>query len=140
MAKTSKLSGFYKLSPKERLKAVSEFSGLTEEEASCIGATGALSLVGLAGVRLLALLELFTQARQVGGDDGGGELDAVGHASPFSRSRASLSASATRTGAVPPGTSRAAIDECTSMDSASLSNRGEKRRYSSSARSPKAFC
>ena len=44
MAKTSKLSGFYKLSPKDRLKAVSEFSGLTEEEASCISATGALSL------------------------------------------------------------------------------------------------
>lgn len=44
MAKTSKLSGFYKLSPKERLKIVSEFSGLTEEEASCISATGALSV------------------------------------------------------------------------------------------------
>ncbi len=44
MAKTSKISGFYKLSPKERLKAVSEFSGLTEDEASCISATGALSL------------------------------------------------------------------------------------------------
>ncbi len=44
MAKTSKLSGFYKLSPEDRLKAVSEFSGLTEEEASCISATGALSL------------------------------------------------------------------------------------------------
>ncbi len=44
MAKTSKISGFYKLNPKERLKVVSEFSGLTEEEASCISATGALSL------------------------------------------------------------------------------------------------
>jgi hydroxymethylglutaryl-CoA reductase len=44
MAKTSKLSGFYKLSPKERLKVVSEFSDLAEEEASCISATGALSL------------------------------------------------------------------------------------------------
>jgi hydroxymethylglutaryl-CoA reductase len=44
MAKTSKLSGFYKLSPKDRLKVVSEFSGLTEEEASCISATGSLSL------------------------------------------------------------------------------------------------
>ncbi|MCZ7391910.1 MAG: hydroxymethylglutaryl-CoA reductase, degradative [Candidatus Methanoperedens sp.] len=43
MTKTSKLSGFYKLSPKERLKVVSEFSSLTEEEASCISATGALS-------------------------------------------------------------------------------------------------
>ncbi len=44
MAKTSKISGFYKLNPKERLKVVSEFSGLTEEEDSCISATGALSL------------------------------------------------------------------------------------------------
>ena len=44
MAKTSKISGFYKQIPEERLKIVSEFSGLTEEEASCIGATGALSL------------------------------------------------------------------------------------------------
>ena len=44
MVKTSKISGFYKQSPEERLKIVSEFSGLTEEEASCIGATGALSL------------------------------------------------------------------------------------------------
>lgn len=44
MAKTSKISGFYKQSPQERLKIVSEFSGLTEEESSSIGATGALSL------------------------------------------------------------------------------------------------
>ncbi len=44
MEKTSKISGFYKQSPEERLKIVSEFSGLTEEEASCIGASGALSL------------------------------------------------------------------------------------------------
>jgi hydroxymethylglutaryl-CoA reductase len=44
MTKTSKLSGFYKLSPKDRLKIVSEFSGITDEEASCVSATGALSL------------------------------------------------------------------------------------------------
>ncbi len=44
MAKTSKLSGFYKLSPEERLKVVSEFSGLTHEEEACISASGALSL------------------------------------------------------------------------------------------------
>jgi len=44
MSKTSKISGFYKLKPEERLKLVSEFSGLTEEEASCISAAGALSL------------------------------------------------------------------------------------------------
>lgn len=44
MAKTSKISGFYKQSPEERLKIVSEFSGLTDEESGCIGATGALSI------------------------------------------------------------------------------------------------
>ncbi len=44
MTRTSKLSGFYKLSPKDRLKIVSEFSGLTDEEASCVSASGALSL------------------------------------------------------------------------------------------------
>ncbi len=44
MTRTSKISGFYKLSPKERLKLVSQFSDLTEEEASCISATGSLSL------------------------------------------------------------------------------------------------
>lgn len=44
MTKTSKISGFYKLSPEDRLKVVSEFSGLTEEEVSIISATGALSL------------------------------------------------------------------------------------------------
>lgn len=44
MAKTSKISGFYKQSPEERLRIVSEFSGLTDEESGCIGATGALSI------------------------------------------------------------------------------------------------
>ncbi len=44
MAKTSKLPGFYKLSPQDRLKSVIEFSDLTEEEAGSISATGALSL------------------------------------------------------------------------------------------------
>jgi hydroxymethylglutaryl-CoA reductase len=44
MEKSSKISGFYKHSPEERLKIVSEFSGLTEEEASSISATGSLSL------------------------------------------------------------------------------------------------
>jgi len=42
--KSSKISGFYKLSPQERLKIVTEYSGLTEEEASSISATGSLSL------------------------------------------------------------------------------------------------
>lgn len=44
MAKTSKISGFYKKSPEERLKIVSDFSNLTDEEASCISTTGALQL------------------------------------------------------------------------------------------------
>lgn len=44
MTKTSKISGFYKLSPDERLKAVSEFSNLAEEEASNIRTTGALDI------------------------------------------------------------------------------------------------
>ena len=44
MTKTSKISGFYKLSPADRLKAVSDFAGLTEEEASNISTTGALDI------------------------------------------------------------------------------------------------
>jgi hydroxymethylglutaryl-CoA reductase len=44
MAKTSKLSGFYKLSPEERLRIVKEFSGLTEEEAESIKNVGSLGM------------------------------------------------------------------------------------------------
>lgn len=44
MEKSSKISGFYKNSPEERLKIVTEYSGLTEEEAAIISATGSLSL------------------------------------------------------------------------------------------------
>ncbi len=44
MTKTSKISGFYKLNPQERLRLVSEFAELTQEEAKCIGEAGALSL------------------------------------------------------------------------------------------------
>lgn len=44
MTKTSKISGFYKLDPQERLKLVSDFAGLTQEEATCISSSGALSL------------------------------------------------------------------------------------------------
>ncbi len=44
MTRTSKISGFYKLSPQERLKLVSEFADLTQEEAKCISSAGALSL------------------------------------------------------------------------------------------------
>ena len=42
MERTSKISGFYKIPPQERLKAVKEFAGLTDEEAGFISATGAL--------------------------------------------------------------------------------------------------
>ncbi len=42
--KSSKISGFYKLSPEERLKIVTEYSGLTQDEAASISATGSLSL------------------------------------------------------------------------------------------------
>jgi len=44
MRKTSELSGFYKLSPGERLKIVQEFAGLSEEEAELRRRTGALEL------------------------------------------------------------------------------------------------
>ena len=44
MTKTSKISGFYKLAPEERLKLVSDFAGLTPEEVNCIRSSGALSL------------------------------------------------------------------------------------------------
>jgi hydroxymethylglutaryl-CoA reductase len=39
MEKKSGVSGFYKLSPKERLEIVKEFAGLTDEEAKIIGET-----------------------------------------------------------------------------------------------------
>ena len=42
MERTSKISGFYKLGPQQRLGAVKEFAGLTDEEVAIIGATGAL--------------------------------------------------------------------------------------------------
>ena len=44
MGKTSQLSGFYKLSPEERLKLVKEFAGLSEEEAEILRTTGPLKL------------------------------------------------------------------------------------------------
>jgi len=40
----SKLSGFYKKSPEERLKIIKEFAGLTEEEAKILKKTGALGM------------------------------------------------------------------------------------------------
>ena len=42
MTKTSALKGFYKLSPKERLKIIADFSGLTNEEVSLLQNTGSL--------------------------------------------------------------------------------------------------
>jgi|SRR5271157_400863 len=42
MERTSKISGFYKLPPQERLKAVKEFAGLSDEDTANISATGAL--------------------------------------------------------------------------------------------------
>ena len=44
MKKSSKISGFYKLKPKERLALVKDFAGLTEEECDLIQNTGSLSL------------------------------------------------------------------------------------------------
>jgi hydroxymethylglutaryl-CoA reductase len=44
MNKSSKISGFYKLKPKERLALVKDFAGLTEEECDLLQNTGSLSL------------------------------------------------------------------------------------------------
>jgi len=44
MVKSSLVSGFYKLSPKERLQFVKEFAGLTDEEAALLQNTGSLPL------------------------------------------------------------------------------------------------
>jgi len=44
MSKSSLVSGFYKLSPKERLQFVREFAGLTDEEAALLQNTGSLPL------------------------------------------------------------------------------------------------
>jgi hydroxymethylglutaryl-CoA reductase len=44
MNKTSQLSGFYKLSPKERVNLVQEFADLTDEEVNLLQSTGSLDL------------------------------------------------------------------------------------------------
>jgi hydroxymethylglutaryl-CoA reductase len=44
MEKTSRISGFYNLSPIERLRIVKEFAELTDEEVKLLQSTGALSL------------------------------------------------------------------------------------------------
>jgi hydroxymethylglutaryl-CoA reductase len=44
MSKTSQLSGFYKLSPKERARLVQDFAGLTDEEVNLLQSTGSLDM------------------------------------------------------------------------------------------------
>ena len=44
MPKSSAISGFYKLTPKERLKTIKEIVGLTDEEAALLQNTGSLPL------------------------------------------------------------------------------------------------
>jgi hydroxymethylglutaryl-CoA reductase len=44
MVKSSELSGFYKLSPKERLQFVKDFAGLTDDEVALLGNTGSLPM------------------------------------------------------------------------------------------------
>ena len=44
MSKSSLVSGFYKLSPKERLELVKKFAGLSDEEATLLQNTGSLPL------------------------------------------------------------------------------------------------
>ena len=44
MSRTSEISGFYKLSPKERAQLVKEFAALTDEEVELLQSTGSLKL------------------------------------------------------------------------------------------------
>jgi len=44
LSKTSQISGFYKLAPKERVQIVKDFAGLTDEEAQTLLSTGSLKL------------------------------------------------------------------------------------------------
>jgi len=44
MKKTSQVSGFYKLSPKERINYVKDFADLTDEEVKILQSTGSLEL------------------------------------------------------------------------------------------------
>jgi len=44
MSKTSQLSGFYKLSPKERVQLIKKFAGLTDEEVNLLQSTGSLDI------------------------------------------------------------------------------------------------
>ncbi len=45
MTKSSVISGFYKLSPKERLKIIKDFAGLTDEETKLLENTGSLPMI-----------------------------------------------------------------------------------------------
>ncbi len=44
MSRTSQISGFYKLTPKERVQIVKDFAGLTDEEVETLLSTGSLKL------------------------------------------------------------------------------------------------
>jgi len=44
MSKSSQISGFYKLSPKERVQLIKEFAGLTDEEVNLLQSTGSLDM------------------------------------------------------------------------------------------------
>ena len=44
MKKTSQISGFYKLTPEERIKLVKDFADLTEKEVKILQSTGALDM------------------------------------------------------------------------------------------------
>ncbi|MDH5623239.1 MAG: 3-hydroxy-3-methylglutaryl-CoA reductase, partial [Candidatus Bathyarchaeota archaeon] len=44
MSKTSELSGFYRLTPEERVQIVKEFAGLTDEEIEVLQSTGSLKM------------------------------------------------------------------------------------------------
>ena len=44
MKKTSQISGFYKLTPKERIKYVKDFADLSEQEIEILQSTGALKM------------------------------------------------------------------------------------------------
>jgi hydroxymethylglutaryl-CoA reductase len=57
--KTSKLSGFYKLSPEERLRIVREFANLSGEEMATLSNTGALAM-GLANRMIENVIGGFT--------------------------------------------------------------------------------
>jgi hydroxymethylglutaryl-CoA reductase len=44
MSKLSQISGFYKLSPKERIRLVKDFAGLTDDEVNLLESTGSLDM------------------------------------------------------------------------------------------------